>query len=154
MRTVLLRVGAVAVGVTTAIGYFRLSSRAAPDAPKAEPVAEIKDVMHANNNKPNGLFGLIKAVLATEPSAADWKLAAHRATMIAEGGNTLMGLTPPKGGDDAAGKAKWATHCAEFRAAARDLAKQLKMKKLDDAKKSMVELEKQCAACHGDHAPE
>ena len=121
------------------------------DAPSASPVAEIKDLMNAFNHKAYGFFGLVKATLKTEPQANDWKVAAYRATAMAECGNLLMGLTPPRGADDAAGKTTWATHAAAFRDCAKELAKQLKLKKLAEAQAQVAEVEKRCEECHTDH---
>jgi hypothetical protein len=115
------------------------------------PVAEVKDLMNAFNHKSYGMFGLIKAATKAEPTAADWKVAAFRAVAMAECGNLLMGLTPPRGAEDEAGKAKWAAHCAAFRDASKELAKQLKMKKLAECQAALVEVEKRCDSCHADH---
>lgn len=151
MRSVCLRLGALAVLVS---GAVTLAVTSYADGAKAVPVAEIKDVMRANNEKVNGLFGLIKACLKAEPDAAAWKLAAYRAALVAEGGNILMGLTPPKGAEDDAGKAKWAGHAAAFRDAAKELLKALKMKKYEDAKTAAAAVEKQCDVCHEAHQSE
>ena len=146
-----LRLGVLALG---AVAVFGISAVALQADSKPAPVAEIKDVMNANNHKVDGLYGMIKACLKAEPDAKAWKLAAHRASIVAEGGNILMGLTPPKGADDDAGKAKWAAHAAAFRDAAKDLMKACKMKKYDDAKKAAEALEKRCDQCHEDHQSE
>jgi hypothetical protein len=150
MRNVCLRLGALAVLVGGAVA---LAVNSYADG-KPVPVAEIKDVMNANNHKVNGLFGLIKACLKAEPDAAAWKLAAYRAALVAEGGNTLMGLTPPKGVEDDAGKAKWTNHAADFRDTTKKLLAALKMKKYEDAKAAAAEVEKKCDACHADHQSE
>jgi hypothetical protein len=151
MRSVCLRLGALAVLVS---GAVTLAVTSYADGAKPVPVAEIKDVMRANNEKVNGLFGLIKASLKAEPDAAAWKLGAYRAALVAEGGNILMGLTPPKGAEDDAGKAKWAGHAAAFRDCAKELLKAFKMKKYEDAKNAAAAVEKQCDSCHEDHQSE
>lgn len=151
MSRLRLAIASLAVTAVAAVG-FAVALRA--DGAKPEPVAEIKDVMNANNHKSSGLYGLIKATLKAEPTAADWKLNAYRAALVAEGGNTLLGLVPPKGCEDDAGKAKWAGHCADFRTAGKELLKACKMKKYEDAKTAAAALEKQCEACHTDHQSE
>jgi hypothetical protein len=146
-----LRLGVLAVGAAAVFGVCAVALQA--DA-KPAAVAEIKDVMNANNHKGDGLFGMIKACLKAEPDAKAWKLAAHRAAIVAEGGNVLMGLTPPRGGEDDAGLAKWRDHAAAFRDAAKELMKACKMKKYEDAKNAAAAVEKQCDACHADHQNE
>ena len=151
MLNVCLRLGALAVLVS---GAVTLAVNSYADGAKPVPVAEIKDVMNANNHKVDGLFGMIKTCLKAEPDAKQWKLAAHRAAIMAEGGNVLMGLNPPKGADDDAGKAKWAAHAAAFRDACKDLMKACKMKKYEDAKNAVAAVEKRCDQCHEDHQSE
>lgn len=151
MPSLCLRLGTLAV---LASGAFSVAILSHADGAKPVPVAEIKDVMKCNNDKTNGLFGMIKACLKAEPGAAEWKLAAHRAALVAEGGNILMGLTPPKGAEDDAGKAKWSGHAADFREAVKELRKALNMKKYEDAKNAVAAVEKQCDACHADHQSE
>jgi hypothetical protein len=146
-----LRHRLLAVGAVAALGVCAVAVQA--DA-KPVAVAEIKDIMNANNHKVDGLFGLIKQCLKAEPDGKQWKMAAHRAAIVAEGGNMLMGLHPPKGADDDAGKAKWAEHAAAFRDAAKELMKACKMKKYEDAKNAAAALEKKCDGCHADHQNE
>src|SRR5262245_48020495 len=131
MSSLRLRLAAPSVAVVGAVG-FAVTIRA--EGAKAEPVAEIKDVMNCNNHKTNGLFGAIKATLKAEPSAADWKQNAFRAALIAEGGNILLGLVPPKGCETEEGKVKYAGHCADFRNAAKKLLAACKKKAYEDAK--------------------
>lgn len=128
--------------------------RAEPAPAGPVPVAEIKDVMNYSNHKTHGLYGLITAALKTEPSANDWKVVAARAVGMAEAANTILGLTPPRGAEDEAGKAKWAAHCAAFRDACKELAKASKLKKYEDAKKATEAVTARCEACHADHQPE
>jgi hypothetical protein len=152
MQSPSLRLGVLTAGAAVVFGVcaFTLQADSKPAA-----VAEIKDVMNSNNHKVDGLYGMIKACLkADQPDAKAWKMAAHRAAIVAEGGNILMGLTPPKGGDDDAGKAKWAAHAAAFRDAAKEVMKACKMKKLEEARAAAAVLEKQCDACHADHQNE
>jgi hypothetical protein len=151
MSSLPLRRRVLAVGAVAVLGVCAVAVQA--DA-KPVAVAEIKDIMNANNHKVDGLFGMIKACLKAEPDGKAWKMAAHRAAIVAEGGNMLMGLNPPRGADDAAGKAKWADHAAAFRDAAKDLMKACKMKKYEDAKNAVAALEKKCDACHADHQNE
>jgi cytochrome c556 len=148
MRLSSLKLSALILAAATAAVALPAFLRA--DASPA-PVAEVKDLMNAFNHKSYGMFGLIKATTKGEPTAADWKVAAYRAVAVAECGNLLMGLTPPRGAEDEAGKAKWAAHCASFRDAAKEVAKQIKMKKLAECQAALAELEKRCDACHADH---
>ena len=146
----LARLGLVAVAFVGAVILVPALSKADPPA-GAAPVATIKDLMNAFNQKSTGMYGLVKAALAGEPTAADWKVAGFRAIAIAECGNLLLGLTPPRGAEDDAGKAKWAGHASGYRDCAKQLAKLIKDKKLAEARTQLGGLEKRCDACHADH---
>jgi hypothetical protein len=146
-----VRLGACAVLLTGLAVAKPMLLRAEPAAAPS-PVASVKELMNAFNHKSYGMFGQVRATLtAGEPSANDWKVAAFRAVAVAEVGNLLMGLTPPRGAEDEAGKAKWAAHAAAFRDCARELAKLVKGKKLEEAKAHLAEVDKRCDACHADH---
>lgn len=154
MRSLILRSSLVlagAAGLALTAGSWL---RAEPTEAKPVAVAEIKDVMNYSNHKTHGLFGLLKAMLKTEPAAADWKIAAARAIGVAEAANTVLPLVPPRNGDTDEGKAKWAQHCAAFRDAVKELVKQCKLKKLAEAQKAIEAVEARCEACHADHQPE
>ncbi len=148
LRSLLALGGLAALALGTG-ALLRAGDGAAP-----VPVAEIKDVMNYSNHKTHGHYGLIKAALKAEPAANDWKVAASRAIGMAEAANTLLPLSPPRNGDSAEGKAKWAAHCAAFRDACKELVKQLKLKKYEEAKKAVDAVDARCEACHADHQPE
>jgi hypothetical protein len=151
MPSSLVRVGLLAATAAGLVGLVPTFMRAEPAATPA-PVANIKELMNAFNHEAHGMYGLVKATLnAGEPSANDWKIAGFRAVAVSECGNLLMGLTPPRGAEDDAGKAKWAAHAAAFRDCARELAKHVKQKKLPEAKAQLAEVKKRCDACHADH---
>ncbi|MDA1194560.1 MAG: hypothetical protein O2894_05190 [Planctomycetota bacterium] len=141
-------VAAVAVAIATDTGPVAVAEGEAAE----EPVAGITNVMNAVNHEEHGLFGMIKSFCDADGADKDgWALARHRAQMIAEAGNTLMGKSPPRGADDAAGLAKWKQHCANFRDAGKDLSKALAFKKADRAKAAIAAVAAQCEACHKDH---
>ncbi len=150
MRSPFVRLALVAVAFVGAVVIVPALSRAEPPA-GAAPVASIKDLMNAFNHKSYGMLGLVKATLAGEPAANDWKVATARAAAVAECGNLLLGLTPPRGAEDDAGKAKWAGHATGFRECAQELAKLVRTKKLAEARAQLAEVEKRCDACHADH---
>lgn len=154
MRSLILRSSLVLAGAAGLALTAGAWLRAEPSAATPVAVAEIKDVMNYSNHKTHGLFGLLKAMLKTEPVVADWKIAAARAVGMAEAANTILPLPPPRNGDTDEGKAKWAQHCAAFRDAAKELAKQCKLKKYEEAKKAIEAIEARCEACHADHQPE
>jgi len=138
---------AVAVSIVTDSGPQAVADGdAAP-----EPVAGVTNIMNAVNHEEHGFYGMIKAFCDNPTDKAGWKLARHRAQMIAESGNTLMGKSPPRGADDAAGLKKWKQHCADFRDAGKGLSKALAFRKPDRAKKALAAVTAQCEACHNDH---
>jgi cytochrome c556 len=139
---------AVAVSIATDSGTLAVAA----DDPAPAPVAGISNVMNAVNHDQHGLYGLVKAFCSSDaPDKAGWSLARHRAQMVAEAGNTLMGKSPPRGADDAAGLKKWKQHCADFRAAGKSLAKAMAIKKPARVKAAIQAVEAQCTACHDDH---
>jgi hypothetical protein len=118
-----------------------------------EPVAGIKNVMNALNHEQTGFYGMIRSFCTANPDAGDegWKVAGHRAILMAEGANVLMGQTPPKGGDDEAGMKAWRVQCAQFREACKELRKALAFKKADKVKAALDAVAARCDACHAAH---
>jgi hypothetical protein len=134
---------AIAVAVVPAIG--------ADDA-SPEPIAAAKNIMNALNHERDGFYGMIRAFCtASDQTDEGWKMARHRAVMMAEGGNLLMGMTPPKGGDDAAGMKAWRVQCAQFRDACKELSKALALKKTDKVTAALDAVNARCEACHTAH---
>ena len=138
---------AVAVSIATDVG----PQAVADDEPSATPVAGIGNIMNAVNHEETGFYAMIKAFCNNPTDKDGWKLARHRAQIMAESGNLLMDKSPPKGADDAAGIKKWKQHCANFRDACKGLSKSLAMRKADRAKKALDAVFAQCEACHNDH---
>ena len=122
--------------------------------PEPKPVAGISNIMIAVNDEKVGMGGQIEAFLATNPGkdkSEEWKLARHRAQVMAECGNVLMSKSPPLGADDAAGQTRWKQHCADFRDCCKALSKALAMKKVDKAQAALKTVKERCDACHKDH---
>ena len=142
---------AVAVSIATDAGT---SAVADDEGPAATPVAGIGNIMNAVNHEETGFFAMIKTFCDSPTNKDGWKLARHRAQIMAESGNLLMGKSPPRGADDAAGLKKWKQHCADFRDACKSLSKALAMRKGDRAKKAIAAVAAQCEACHNDHRSE
>lgn len=163
MRSMSTRLGLALAGLTfialvVAVGAS-IATHGGPDAvaaddPAPDPVAGISNIMNAVNHEEHGFFGMIKTFCDKPTDKAGWKLARHRAQMIAESGNTLMDKSPPRGADDAAGIKKWKQHCADFREAGKALAKALAFRKPDRAAKAIAAVAAQCEACHNDHRSE
>lgn len=160
MRTFSTRLGLAFAGLAfialvAAVGVS-IATDSGPEAvadgePAVDPVAGITNIMNAVNHETHGFYGMITA-FCNNPSDKDgWKLARHRAQIIAESGNILMGKSPPRGADDAAGLKKWKQHCADFRDAGKALSKALAFRKPDRAKKALAAVAAQCEACHNDH---
>ena len=155
MRSRLVRFGSLAAGVVTLVGAFAVVSYSADEDPKPEPVAAIKDIMNGVNHNQGGLYGLIKETLnGGAPSDKDWKLIGARAVIMAEAGNILMGLEPPRGAEDDAGKLAWRKQCAAYRDAAKDLRKAAGLKSVEKAKACVDGIKARCDACHEAHQPE
>ena len=156
MRTTFLRFGLVLAVVGFGSLFFAVTTSAFDDDPQAEPVAGIKDIMNAVNHESGGLYGMIKTFCASNPpkTSGDWKIMRHRAAMIAEAGNTMMGLQPPQGAEDDAGMKKWRQHCAAFRDASKKLKRPIALKKVADVQAALEGIMQTCNACHKDHRPE
>lgn len=134
---------AIAVAVVPAIG--------ADDA-SPEPVAAVKNIMNALNHDRDGFYGMIRAFCtASDQTDEGWKLARHRAVLMAEGANMMMPITPPKGGDDAAGMKAWRVQCGQFRDACKELSKALAFKKADKVQAALDAVGARCEACHTAH---
>ena len=161
MRTLVTRLGLVTAGlaflalglaVTAALGTDSGPTAVADGDAATEPVAGISNVMNAVNHEEHGFFGMIKQFCGADGQDKDgWKLARHRAQIMAECGNVLMGQSPPRGADDAEGLKRWKEHCASFRDACKDLSKALAFRKADRAQKAIAAVAAQCTACHDDH---
>jgi len=151
MPRIPLRFSLALAGVTFLSLVVALSVALAAD-PAPKPVAGITNIMNAVNHTEHGMFGQIKTFVEKGGGDADaWKLMRHRAQVVAECGNILMGKSPPRGGDDAAGITKWKQHCAAFRDVAKKLSKAMAFKKVDKAKAAVAAVLAQCEACHKDH---
>jgi hypothetical protein len=119
-----------------------------------KPVAGISNVMLAVNDLDHGMYGQIKKFVETNPGkdkADVFKIMRSRAQIMAECGNILMGQSPPRGADDAAGMTKWKQHCANFRDVCKTLSKALAMKKAGKCSTAIKAVDNQCTACHDDH---
>ncbi len=151
MRRLPLRFSLALAGVTFLSLVVALSIALAADA-APKPVAGIMNIMNAVNHPEHGMFGQIKGFIEKGGGDADaWKLMRHRAQVVAECGNILMGKSPPRGADDDAGLTKWKQHCASFRDATKKLSKALAFKKVPKAKAALEAVSAQCEACHKDH---
>lgn len=154
MRKIPVRFGLLAAGFTFLSLVVAVTIAIGAEDPTPQPVAGVKNIMNAVNHEEHGLYGMIKGFCDSGGSGASgdtWKIMRHRAQIIAECGNVLMDKQPPRGGDDAAGLAKWKQHCANFRGEAKALSKALAMRKIDRAKAALAKVAAQCEACHKDH---
>ena len=142
---------ALALAVGASIATDGGPAAVADDEPSVESVAGIGNIMNAVNHEEHGFYGMIKGFCDSPSDKDGWKLARHRAQIMAESGNILMDKSPPRGADDAAGLKKWKQHCATFRDTCKDLSKALAMRKADRAKKALAAVFAQCEACHKDH---
>ncbi len=150
-RIALLLAAATAVAIVAGVGG--VGPATGDDEPAPEAVAGIKNVMNALNHEQDGFYGLIRGFCQANPGKDDegWKLAQHRAIIMAEGGNMLMGMTPPKGADDDAGMRNWRTECAAFRDACKELRKALAFKNAEKVTAALTAVQARCDACHTAH---
>ncbi len=147
MRTILSRIAFAAV---IAVGLLSLHAANTTADEAYTPASNIKNIMNAINHEKDGLFGMIHTDCKSGSTTSDgFKLMRHRAAMIAEAGNLLAVMDPPKGD-----KASWIKHSHAFRDAAKGLKKPLIKKKADQVMAQLAEVKKQCDACHKDHRPE
>jgi hypothetical protein len=149
MRLDAYRLGMAVVLTLGFLGILTTVSDA--ETPAYEPVSNVKTIMNAMNHEEEGFFGMIKAFSATEPGRGDkaWGIMGHRALMIAESGNVLAHMSPPKGDVES-----WKTKAAAFRDAAKALSKACKFRKADKLAEEMIAVRKACDACHDAHRPE
>jgi hypothetical protein len=151
-RRSLVRVPIVVALVLVAVAASVWTVARAED-PK--PYVTIKDVMNGCNHQQWGLFGLIKTTMKQpECTPQDWKVIAARAAVMAEAGNALQRLDPPRGGEDDAGMARWKEHCKAYSEAAKSLKSAAAVKNMDDATKAVAALTERCDKCHADHQNE
>ncbi|MDJ0975420.1 MAG: hypothetical protein QNJ98_13225 [Planctomycetota bacterium] len=150
MRTLLSRIGFglfLAIGL---VGIHAATTSADNGKPTYAPVANIKNLMNAINHEEMGLYGMMQADCKSgKLTSAQWNLMRHRAAMLAESGNILMQLDPPKGE-----AASWRKHAESFREAAKKLKKPMIRRKTDLVMAGLGEVQKQCDACHKAHRPE
>jgi hypothetical protein len=144
-----LRIGLVALGAALLLGVAAVTSRAQDPAPDTQPVAKIRDIMMAVNHKGWGLYGMIRKDLREDTLDADhWTLVRHRAAMMAECGNLLMGLVNDRPKGDAA---TWMKHAGDYKKCAQELQMAASLGDMDEARSASDSLAKRCDECHADH---
>lgn len=156
MRTLSTRIAlllATASAAALVLGVLAVGPATGDDEAAPETVAGIKNVMNAVNHETDGFYGMIRAFCTANPDKDDegWKLAQHRAIMMAEAGNLLMAMTPPKGADNDAGMKNWRTECAAFRDACKELRKALAFKNAEKVQAALAGVQARCDACHTAH---
>ncbi len=149
MRLDAYRLGMAVVLTLGFLGILTTVSDA--EEPAYTPVSNVKTIMNAMNHEEDGFFGMLKAFSATTPARGDkaWGIMGHRALMIAESGNVLAHLSPPKGETES-----WKQKSAEFRDAAKALSKACKFRKADKLAEALTAVRKACDSCHDAHRPE
>lgn len=152
MQTLLTRFGFAIVLSAAFVGALALTSDADESAaPAYKPIASIKNIMNAANHEEHGLFGMIKTFAASSPARGgkDWAIMGHRAYLLAEAGNVLAHLAPPKGD-----VASWREKAQAFASAAKALKKACAMQKAEKLTTQLEAVRKACDACHDAHRPE
>lgn len=150
MRSHMPRIALALLFAVAIVGTHALTSEADGDKPAYTPVSNVKNIMNAMNHEEHGLFGMMNSACKSGNVTSDgWKMMRHRAAMLAEAGNILEQLAPPKGE-----VASWRKHAAAFRDAAKALKKPMIKRKTDQVTAALALVKKQCDACHTAHRPE
>lgn len=109
-------------------------------------IASIVDIMRVINSD-DGVRGRLTRSLASAPSGDEqWEQARSEAALLAEGGNLLLALRPPKG--PAAG---WRERAIDFRRAAETLLRAIERRDFIAVQQALRVLPKSCASCHADY---
>ncbi len=118
----------------------------ATDGAPLRQFASIADLMRAAN-APAGVRGSLALSLTEEPTSEnEWKDARARAALLADAGELLMGLKPPKGDS-----ALWQRHVASYRDAAQAIAAASDRRDYSAARQALERLTTTCGKCHLDH---
>jgi dienelactone hydrolase len=108
--------------------------------------ATIADIMRAVN-EPAGLRGALSKALEKEPGTAkQWQRIRANAALVAEAGGWLQKRSPPKG---PAGH--WKEQAQAFSAAAEAIVEAADQRDYAAARRGLLHLAGQCAACHQEH---
>lgn len=106
----------------------------------------IADIMRVINSD-NGVRGRLSTSLASPPSGGEqWDQRRSEAAVLAEAGNLLLALRPPKGT-----VAGWRERAIEFRSAAQTLLRAIERRDFSAAQEALRVLPKSCASCHADY---
>ena len=113
--------------------------------PSETPIASVVDIMLAINSD-QGLRGRLSRSLSSPPSGEPaWAQARSEAAVLAEAGNQLLALGPPKGP-----LAGWRERVLEFRGAAETLLRAIERRDFPAIQDALRVLPKSCASCHAD----
>ncbi len=151
MRTFFSRLGGVLILGLFLLGMHAATTSADDGAPTYVPAANVKNIMNAMNSEETGLFAMIQSTCKTieKSDSTARNLMRHRVAMLEESGNILAHLGPSKGEP-----ASWRKHAYAFRDAVEPMKKQIIKKRYVDLRKQLLEVEKQCKACHTAHRSE
>jgi len=144
------------VALATAFG-LSLPALGSADDPAPKPVAEIHDVMVAVNDDgaDSAVVQQLRAAFAKGTLSDDeWEVAKGRASVVAEAGNLLLGLKPPKGADTPEGLADWKKRVVTYRDGGEAIRAAAAKKDAAAGKAAVQALSKQCTECHKVHQPE
>ena len=122
------------------------ASAVSPQAPGAEGIARVVDIMRAINSN-DGVRGMLAKALAEGPRTdAQWEQARSEAAVLAEAGNLLLARRPTKGS-----LSGWQQRAAAYRDAARQVLRNVERRDMDAARHSLGDLAQTCANCHSDY---
>ena len=119
----------------------------------AKSVAHVKDVMITNNGEGGVKDQVGEAIKKGGFTDEDWEAIEARAAMLAEGGNLLLALKPPRGADTPEGLAAWKKRVVEYRGCAEAIHDAAEKKDAAAATTAFASMMKRCAECHKEHKP-
>ena len=151
MRTLSYRSGLVLILVAAAITGIALSTDGATAKTEYQPVSNVKNIMNALNHEEVGFYGQMLKFCANNPARGDagWALMRHQAALMAEGGQLLTEMDPPKGDPGS-----WVKEAEAFTKAAKGLKKPLAKRKPAEVNAQLQVVRKACDSCHAKHRPE
>jgi dienelactone hydrolase len=124
-----------------------LAGRDSPnDGQTPHRFSSVADLMRALNTS-SGVRAALAKSLADEPqSEKDWQQARARAALMADAGELLLELKPPKGVSSV-----WRRHAASFRDSASAIAVAADRRDYSAAQQAINQLNVSCGKCHIDH---
>ena len=134
-----------------AVALWTVTAVEGADDATVKPIAQVKDVMITVNGEGGVKQQVADAVKSGSLSDEDWEAVSARSAMIAEAGNLLLSLKPPRGADTPEGLAAWKKRVVEYRQCAEAIHDAAGKKDAAAAAAGLAGLQKRCSECHKEH---